>query len=266
MHSAVRLPHILITNDDGIQAPGLTLLAEIAQEFANEVWVVAPEHDQSGCAQTITLNKPLQYIVQGEKRWAVSGTPNDCIALALSYLMPKNKKPSLILSGINPGANIGDEVNLSGTVGGAFTGLMLDIPAIGISQACSARNNIPWTTSRVVVPKVLHALLAQGWRKETCLSVNIPNLPPEEITGFSWARQSHKNIRGINVEKRSSPREQDYFWLSIDRKDPTHFPNSENAILRRGEVSITALGLDRSIEVDKASVTFNETELVISDE
>lgn len=248
-----------MTNDDGFDAPGLALLAELAQEFAQEVWMVAPAYDQSGTGQSLSLHDPVRCAERGERRWAVEGTPADCVAVAINHFMA-DARPSLVLSGINSGGNLGDDLNMSGTAGAAFMALMLGVPAIGISQDYSiSREETPWETSRVVVPKVLRHLLAEGWRKETCLSVNIPDAPPEAIKGFSWARQGQKNVSGVTVEKRVSPRSGDYFWLQIERKpSPVVAPNSDYAVLKRNDVAVTVLGLDRSVECAKPSVRFDE--------
>ncbi len=265
MASGFLLPNVLLTNDDGIDAPGLKVLAEVAGEIARDVWIVAPEHEHSGASQSLSLCRPIRCTAMGEKRIAVDGSPGDCIALALSHFMAK-ARPSLILSGVNAGSNIGEEVNMSGTIGAALIALMLDVPAIAISQACKDRLQAPWETTRVILPKVLRHLLTQGWRKETCLSVNIPDVPPGKITGFSWARQSQKNVAAIKAEKRISPRHEDYFWLTLTLKTPSGAANSEGAIMRRNEVAVTALSLDRSVEIAKPSVAFGDTETMADDD
>lgn len=259
MPETIMLPRILLTNDDGIDAPGLKLLEEIAQQFTNEVWVIAPEHDASGSGQSLSLARPVYAYQKGEKRIAVDGTPSDCVALAMAHFMA-DTPPSLVLSGINPGMNIGDDVNTSGTAGAALTALILGVPAIAISQSRGTKGDTPWETTREVLPKVLAHLLMQGWRKDTCLSLNIPNLPPKDITGFSWARQAQKSIATYAVKRRTNPKHQDYFWITNERKTPVSAPNSDSAILRRGEVAVTALTLDRSIDIYKPSVVFNDVE------
>ncbi len=257
MKSPPRIPRLLLTNDDGIEAPGLSLLAEIAQEFCDEIWVVAPEHDQSGAGQSITLNNSFRCYARGERRWAVAGTPSDCVAMALYHFM-KDTKPSLILSGINAGGNSGDEVNLSGTLGAAFTGLMFGVPAIGISQDFTIRKEIRWDTARVIAPKVLRHFLTEGWRKETCLSINIPDLPPEEILGFSWARQGHRNIVSVEVDQREDHRDKSYYWLKLQREKPLISGTDLEVLLGRKEVSVVALGLNRSIDTKEPSVLFDD--------
>jgi len=257
MKTPLRLPRLLLTNDDGFDAPGLAVLIEVAREFADDIWVIAPEHDESGTGQSISFHHPLRCLSRGEQQWAVSGTPADCVGIALGHFMV-DKKPSLILSGINAGSNVGDEVNLSGTLGAAFTGLMLGIPSIAFSQDFTTRAKVRWDTAKTVTQKMLTYFLTHGWRKETCLSVNIPDLPAKEITGFSWAQPCQKNIVGIHVDKREDQRNKDYFWLSTIDKAPVAKKQSDYSILQRGEVAVTVFGQDRSLETGEPSIIFDE--------
>ena len=128
------LSKVLLTNDDGFDAPGLRTLAEVAEELAEEVWIVAPNHDQSGTSHSLSLHTPLRVSHKDERRYSVSGTPGDCVVMAVRHLMMSGR-PDLILSGINRGANLGIETVLSGTVGAAMTGLLLGIPSMALSQA-----------------------------------------------------------------------------------------------------------------------------------
>lgn len=249
---------ILLTNDDGISAPGLAVLEEIARELSDDVWVVAPEHDQSGTGQSLTLTNPLRASPQGKQRWAVSGTPADCVSMALSHFM-KDAKPSLLLSGINSGANVGEEVNLSGTLGAVFTGLMFDIPSIGLSQAFITRKNINWAAARSIAPKVLRYFLKQGWPQDTCLSINIPDRPAETIKGFSWAQQSRRNITAIQANEREDQREGMYYWLKVIRETPQDGTSKDCSILEHGEVTVTALKLDRSVATSESFVPFSSS-------
>ncbi len=257
MPDTILLPRVLLTNDDGIDAEGIKVLEEIAHDFAEEVWIVAPEHNQSGASQSVSLSRPIKAWRRNERLIAIDGSPSDCVVLALSHFMSDNQ-PSLILSGVNAGKNIGEDVNLSGTIGACMTGLILGVPGIAISQAYAGKNKMPWNTTRAVLPKVLKHLLLQGWKKDTCLSVNIPDAKPQEITGFSWARQTQKSVETITATKRSSPDHEDYFWLIKTRKTPVHAMNSEVAIMRRNEVAVTALSPDRSVDIAKPSVSFHD--------
>src|SRR5215472_3880578 len=155
------LKRILITNDDGIEAPGLAVLERIAAELAEEVWVVAPEHDQSGVSHAVSLHHPVRISRRGERRWAVTGTPGDCAVMAISHLM-QEAPPQLLLSGVNRGANLGIETVFSGTVGGAMTGMMLGVPAIALSQAWSDFDRVPWETAARLGPGIVRRLLDIG--------------------------------------------------------------------------------------------------------
>src|SRR4051812_30553425 len=135
------LDRILLTNDDGIDAPGLVVLEAIAAELAREVWVVAPEHDQSGVSHAISLHHALRVSPRGPRRFGISGTPGDCAVMGICHLMTEGA-PQLLLSGVNRGLNLGMETVFSGTVGGAMTGMMLGIPSVALSQAYKDRNNV----------------------------------------------------------------------------------------------------------------------------
>ena len=152
------LRRVLLTNDDGITAPGLGVLERVAALLAREVWVVAPEHDQSGTSHAVSLHAPLRVSPQGGCRFAVAGTPGDCVALALHHLM-RDAPPDMILSGINRGANLGVETVFSGTVGAAMTGLLLGVPSVALSQAFTDRDAVPWATAESLAPDVLRRLV-----------------------------------------------------------------------------------------------------------
>ncbi len=241
---------ILLTNDDGFDSTGISVLAQIAATVAKDVWIVAPHQDQSGMAQSISINAPLRGRRRGDQRWAIDGTPADCVVLALSHFM-KNTPPSLILSGINPGANTGDDVNISGTLGAAFAGLMMGIPSIAVSLDYASRKTIKWDTARTIVPGLLSALAQKGWDNSHCLSINIPDLPAEEISKMSWTHPAQKTIPGFHVEKREDLREKDYFWLYPRKDDAFVDSDSDISALQRGEISVSALTLDRSTAIKR---------------
>ena len=239
------LDRILLTNDDGIDAPGLEILEQIAAELAREVWVVAPEHDQSGVSHAVSLHHPVRIAQRGLRRWAVTGTPGDCVVMAVSHLM-KASAPQLLLSGVNRGANLGIETVFSGTVGGAMTGMMLGIPAIALSQAWTDRAHIRWDTAATLGPPIVRRLWEIGWSAATCLSVNFPDLPPDETGPLTLARQGAGTVQGMDVEARTDPRGLTYYWVGFRRGERDQGPESDIEALNAGRITITPLRYDRT--------------------
>src|ERR1700744_6284857 len=187
VHSPL-VPRVLLTNDDGIDAPGLAALEAVAAEIAEEVWVVAPEHDQSGTSHSISLHSPLRVSQQGERRFGVAGTPGDCVVMAVRHLM-RDAPPALVLSGINRGGNLGVETMFSGTVGAAMTGLLLGLPSIALSQTFSNASHVRWDTARALAPGVIRQLLAISHDAPTCLNVNFPDIDAAAAGPLTPSRQ-----------------------------------------------------------------------------
>jgi 5'-nucleotidase len=243
MHSKP-LERILITNDDGIDAPGLATLLEVAHELAAEVWVVAPDHDQSGISHALSIHHPLRITPRGERRYSVSGTPADCVAIALRHLM--DSPPQLLLSGINKGANLGVETVFSGTVGAAMAGLLLGIPSIALSQALTRRDAVRWDTAGQLAPGIIRQLLAAGWDASVCLNVNFPDVPADQAGPLQVTGQGTGRMDSLNITARTDMREQDYYWLNIERHDRGDAPGSETFVVINGGVSVTPLRFERS--------------------
>jgi 5'-nucleotidase len=241
------LDRILLTNDDGIDAPGLAVLERIARNLAREVWVVAPEHDQSGVSHAVSLHHPVRLSERGPRRFAVTGTPGDCAVMAASHLM-KAMPPQLLLSGVNRGGNLGIETVFSGTVGGAMTGMMLGIPSIALSQVWTNRAHIRWETAETLAPEVVRRLLAIGWSERTCLNVNFPDLPPAEVGPLTLARQGVGLVQGIDVETRTDPRGLTYHWIAFRRGPRPQEPESDLVALQQGRIVVTPLRYDRTDE------------------
>jgi 5'-nucleotidase len=240
------LDRILITNDDGIEAPGLAVLERIAAELAHEVWVVAPEHDQSGVSHAVSLHHPVRVSERGIRRYAISGTPGDCAVMGACHLMPQ--PPQLLLSGVNRGANLGLETVFSGTVGGAMTGMLLGIPSIALSQAWTDGANVRWETAAALGADVVRRLLAIGWGAATCLNVNFPDLPATECGPLTLARQGPGLIQGLQVETRTDPRGFSYHWISFRRGPRNQGPESDVEVLAAGRIVVTPLRYDRTDE------------------
>jgi 5'-nucleotidase len=245
---------VLLTNDDGVEAPGLAVLEAVAAEIGREVWVVAPEHDQSGTSHAISLHAPLRVRQLGERRFAVGGTPGDCVVMAVRHLMGE-AGPDLVLSGINRGANLGAETVFSGTVGAAMTALLLGLPAIALSQAFSHREPVRWETARALAPGVIRRLVGAGWDARACLNVNLPHAPPESAGPLTPTRQGVGLIEAIDVVEREDPRGIAYHWLQFRRGPRANPPDSEVAAIRAGRIAVTPLRFERTDEDALAALT-----------
>jgi 5'-nucleotidase len=241
------LDRILLTNDDGIDAPGLKVLEAIAAELAREVWVVAPEHDQSGVSHAVSLHHPVRLSLHGRRRYGVTGTPGDCAVLGVAHLMAANP-PQLCLSGVNRGANLGIENVFSGTVGGAMTAMMLGVPAMALSQEYADRAKVPWDTAAALAPDVIRRLLAIGWDPATCLNINFPNLPAMEAGPLTLARQGAGIVQGMQVDTRIDPRGYEYHWIMFRRGPREQGPESDIDALDAGKIVVTPLRYDRTDE------------------
>lgn len=244
---------VLLTNDDGIDAPGLAVLEEVAATLAREVWVVAPEHDQSGTSHSISLHAPIRFSNRGRQRFGVSGTPGDCVVMAVRHIMA-DAPPALVLSGVNRGANLGVETVFSGTVGAAMTALLLGIPSIALSQAFSDRESVRWDTARALAPDVIRRLVLAGWSGQACLNVNFPDVAPERAGPLTPTRQGAGLVRNINVVPRVDPRGLTYHWLQFHREPVQDAQDSETAVVASGGIAVTPLQFERTNEAAFASL------------
>ncbi|ODN69268.1 5'/3'-nucleotidase SurE [Methylobrevis pamukkalensis] len=234
---------ILITNDDGILAPGLVSLEKIARAVGSEVWIVAPENDQSGFAHSLTLHDPLRLRELGERRYAVRGTPTDCVIMAVREIM--GEAPDLILSGVNAGQNAADDVTYSGTVAAAIEGTLLGIPSIALSQAFdwSGGARIPFETAEVHAPGLIEKVLAAGIAPGTLINVNFPNRAPDEVSGISVCRQG-SSVHGMRIDARIDSRRKPYYWLTYSRAFKEPDVGTDTHALESGHISVTPLKLD----------------------
>lgn len=236
---------ILLANDDGIDAPGIRILEKVAEHFADEVWVVAPATDKSGVSNSISLREPVRVEARGPRKFAVHGTPADCVALAVRYLM-KHSPPDVLLSGINSGSNIGFETVLSGTVGAAITGVLLGVPSVALSQDKRQEDQPEWHTAEEQCLPVLQKLFEAGLPAECCLNVNFPNMPPGRVKGISVTRQGIGKVKGMTVTPTADPHGENYFWLRVEH-GVTDLPEySEVSAVTAGFISVTPLTWERT--------------------
>jgi 5'-nucleotidase len=242
-----RVARVLLTNDDGIDTPGLAVLEAVAAELADEVWVVAPEHDQSGTSHSISLHSPLRVSRRGERRFGVVGTPGDCVVMGVRHLM-RAAPPTLILSGINRGGNLGVETMFSGTVGAAMTGLLLGLPSFALSQAFKDREAVRWDTARALAPGVIRQLLAIEHAAPICLNINFPDVDAASAGPLTPSKQGVGLVEDIEVLPQVDPRGIDYHWLRFQRGTRADAADSETAVVASGRVSVTPLAFDRTDE------------------
>jgi len=233
---------ILLTNDDGIEARGLKILHRVARGICRDVWIVAPELEQSGASHSLTLYRPLRVRKLGPRRFAVDGTPTDCVLLALKRLL-RDKRPTLVISGINGGANLGDDVTYSGTVAAAMEATLLGVPAIALSMTFTDRKKIRWATAERHAPGVIRRLVAQPWPKNTLINVNFPDLPPSEVKGISVARQGRHKI-GDQLMERTDPRGRPYYWIGPLRETGDGVPGTDITEVTAGRITLTPILLD----------------------
>jgi 5'-nucleotidase len=242
---AFRLRRVILTNDDGIDAPGLRVLEEVAATLASEVWIVAPDHDRSGTSHSISLHAPLRISQLGERRYAISGTPGDCVVMAVRHLM-RDAPPDVVLSGINRGANVGAETVFSGTVGAAMTGMLLGFPSIALSQMFRRAAAVRWDTARALAPTVLRRLLQASGSKPMCLNVNFPDVPADQAGGLTVTTQGTGLVHDISVESLVDPRGVPYHWLRFERGPRANDPGTETAVIMGGGIAVTPLRFERT--------------------
>lgn len=230
------MPHILLTNDDGYQAEGLRALAEVLEDFAT-ISIVAPSREQSGTAQSLTLRQPIVCNQIAEREWAIDGTPADCVIVALHKLLVE--KPDMVISGINHGANLGENVYYSGTVGAAREGALHHIPSMALSL-CSKSAKVKFENSARVARAAAEMILKEGLPDQVLLNVNVPE---PWSGGVKFTRQSQKITRN-QLSEGKDPRGRSYFWLFEQKIDKDVEPNTDYEAIFAGDVSITPLHLD----------------------
>ncbi len=233
---------VLISNDDGIDAPGIKLLEKIVRPLAAEVWVVAPETEQSGAAHSLTLHHPLRIRKASKWRYAVDGTPTDCVLLGINELM-KDYRPDIVLSGINRGGNIGEDVTYSGTVAAAMEATLLGLPAIAISLVIESGGTPKWETARHWIPEMLQRLMANPWPPNVLINVNIPDVVAGEVTGMEVCRQGRRKI-GSELTSRRDPRGRAYYWIGPQREEDRYQKGTDLRAVNHGAISVTPLFMD----------------------
>lgn len=230
------MPRILVTNDDGYFSEGIAALAA-ALESVGDVIIVAPSSEQSASSHSLTLTRPLRVRQLDERRYNVDGTPTDCVVLALMTIL-KDNRPDLVVSGINHGANLGDDVTYSGTVAGAMEGVIFGVPSIAVSM--TQRDERDFRHAAALTARLAQKVLVEGLPSGTLLNVNVP---PGEVRGVRWTKQGIKGAQTHIVEG-VDPRGKQYYWIGAQIYATQVEPDSDYAAVKEGLVSITPLRVE----------------------
>ena len=233
---------VLISNDDGIHAPGLKVLERVTRQIFKEVWVVAPETEQSAAGHSLTLRRPLRIRRVASRRYAIDGTPTDSVLLGIRKVM-KATPPDIVLAGINRGGNLGEDITYSGTVAAAMEGALLGLPSVAFSQYYSDRQRVSWETAEAWTYKVLETLFALKWPTGVLMNVNFPNVSPDKVCGIEVVRQGRRKIGGALTEG-IDPRGDPYYWVGPQREENVLRAGTDLKVVAAGGISITPLSLD----------------------
>lgn len=243
---------ILVTNDDGIQAPGLKALEQIARTLSDDVWVCAPEVEQSAAAHSLTIHRPLRIRHISERRYSVDGSPTDCVLLAVEQILIEHK-PDLVLSGVNRGGNTGEDVTYSGTVAAAMEATLLGRRGIALSQEFKDDQPVKWATVEHYAPDVIRRLVSVGWPTDTLMNVNFPDVVVGSVAGVKAVRQGRRKL-GYRLEERLDPRGRPYVWIGSSRQNPFFEGENDIVMVNEGYITVTPLFVDLTHDKSLADV------------
>lgn len=254
---------ILVTNDDGYHAPGLKVLEDIAAQFSDDVWVVAPADEQSGTGHSLTLTRPLRLRRFADRRYAVAGTPTDAVMMALAKIMADGP-PDLILSGVNRGANLAEDVTYSGTVSAAMEGALAGIRSIALSQVYARQgmgDAVPFDAAIGWGARVLAPLIDMDWAPRTLVNVNFPALPANQVKGVRVVGQGLRDYGRLQIVTNRDPRGYEYHWFGLGPvtvETPAHATDLE--AVQDGFVAVTPLHLDLThhASIDRLSAAYRD--------
>ncbi|MEM9169956.1 MAG: 5'/3'-nucleotidase SurE, partial [Pseudomonadota bacterium] len=232
---------------DGIHARGIDVLEEIARALSDDVWVVAPQEEQSGAARALTLHSPIRVRKYADRRFAVSGTPSDAVTMGITRIMG-DLRPDLILSGVNNGQNLAEDVTLSGTIAAAFQGMTLGVPSIALSLSRISREDAKWETARAHGPKIVKDLLAAGWPKDVIVNVNFPDRAPDAVEGVDVTRLGRRDTLQLFSEERRDLRGGRYYWFGFHGRLSDPPAGTDLRAVYDGRISVTPLHLELTHE------------------
>jgi 5'-nucleotidase len=234
---------ILVTNDDGIHGPGLLALEEIAQAISDDVWVVAPDEERSGAGHSLTLSHPLRSRKLAERRFEVSGTPADCVTMAIRKVLPG--MPDLVLSGVNRGQNIADDVIYSGTVAAAMAATSLGLKAIALSQVTGQHGNgDSFSVARKHGSALVQSLLTHDFGSGVLININFPDCRADEVRGIEITRQGKRDKNVLHVDERVDARGFPYYWLAFGREQANPPLGTDIWAVFNKRISVTPLHMN----------------------
>ena len=237
---------ILLTNDDGVNAGGLKILEDLARRFSDDLWVVAPAEEQSGTGHSLTLSRPIRLRKLGPQRFCVTGTPTDSVMMAVGHVM-REIRPDLVLSGVNRGANLADDITYSGTVSAAMEGALAGIRAIALSQVYAREgmgDTVPFDAAIGWGERVLRPLLDIEFAPRTLVNVNFPALAADQVKGIRVVAQGFHDYGRARIDQRTDPRGYDYFWFGLRPMVQTPGHQTDIEAVADGYISVTPLQLD----------------------
>jgi 5'-nucleotidase len=235
----VNIKHIMLTNDDGVHAPGLKMLFQQSLDLGKTV-IVAPEHDNSAASHSLTMNRPLRVREIAENIYTINGTPTDCVTIGIGKILPQ--KPDLVISGINPGPNLGDDVSYSGTVSAAIESTMLGIPSIAVSLAAESEP-LHYGTAAAFVARLAKIILEKGLPKDTLLNVNVPNTASEGIEGVAFTRRGRR-LYDDAIKETFDPWGRKHYWIGGGTPSFDAGEDTDSAAISVNKISITPMHLD----------------------
>ena len=245
---------ILCSNDDGIHAPGMAVLERIAHQLSDDVWTVAPLVEQSGASRAMSLHHPIRVHKFDNKRFAVNGTPTDAVMIGVTEILG-DQRPDLVLSGVNNGQNVAEDLTYSGTVAAALKGMTLGVPSIALSQSRFDRAKVRWETAEQFAPDILKRLLAAGWPEDVIININFPDVDPDEVSRTEMTRQGQRDVLSLYAEERTDLRGQRYYWFGFKGKQSNPPEGTDLRAIYDGRISITPVHLQLTHEHTRAALT-----------
>lgn len=248
---------ILLTNDDGVHAPGLAVLLDIARALSDDVWIVAPAEEQSGAGHSLTITRPLRMQQHGPQHYSVTGTPTDAVMMAVAKLM-KDTPPDLILSGVNRGANLGEDVTYSGTVSAAMEGALAGIPSIALSQVYAKEGaglDVSFDAAARWGEQVIRKIIRRPMPPRTLVNVNFPAIAADQVRGVKVVNQGFRDYGRLKIVTNTDPRGFEYHWFALGAAEQSPGHSTDLESVADGHIAVTPLHLDLTHHQSIAALT-----------